>query len=88
MRWLLVLVAACSAHMTPPPPPDATVWPTCADDPRATPESLAEKAALYDARVMSLYTTPPMPWVLDVQLAPGTDPEAATAADVVAWRSG
>jgi hypothetical protein len=88
MRWLLVLAAACSARMTPPPAPDATIWPTCADDPRATPESLAQKAALYDARVMSLYTTPATPWVLDVQLQPGTDPETATAADVAVWRSG
>jgi hypothetical protein len=88
MRWPLLLLAACSARMTPPPPPDATAWPTCTGDPRATPESLADKAALYDARVVSLYTTPQMPWVLDVQLAPGTDPETATAADVIAWRSG
>ena len=29
-----------------------------------------------------------MPWVLDVAIAPGIDPEAATAADVAAWRSG
>jgi hypothetical protein len=85
MRWALVLVAACSA---PAPAPDATVWPTCADDPRATPETLAQKAAAYDARAIALHTTPQTPWVLDVQLGPGTDPETATAADVVAWRSG
>jgi hypothetical protein len=29
-----------------------------------------------------------MPWVLDVALAAGTDPETATSADVAAWRSG
>lgn len=87
MRWLLVLVAACSAHMVPPPAPDATIWPTCADDPRATPETLAQKAALYDARVTALYTTAQTPWVMDVQLAPGVNPETATAADVAAWRT-
>jgi len=92
MRWLPVLVAACgacSARMTSPPAPDApTVWPTCTGDPRATPESLAQKAALYDARVTALYTTPQTPWVMDVQLAPGIDPETATAADVAVWRTG
>jgi hypothetical protein len=88
MRWLFVLAAAACSARTPPPAPDATIWPTCADDPRATPESLAQKAALYDARVMSLYTTARTPWVLDVQLQPGTDPETATAADVAVWRSG
>ena len=29
-----------------------------------------------------------MPWVLDVELAAGTDPRAATNADVTVWRSG
>jgi hypothetical protein len=44
-----------------PPAPDATTWPTCADDPRATPESLAQKAAVYDARAIALHTTPATP---------------------------
>jgi hypothetical protein len=87
MRRLVLLVAACGTPAS-PPAPDAVVWSTCADDPRATPETLAQKAAAYDTRALALHTTPQTPWVLDVQLAPGTDPETATAADVVAWRSG
>jgi hypothetical protein len=61
---------------------------SCAADPRATPESLAQKAAAYDARALALHVHPQMPWVLDVALAPGVDPEMATYADVAAWRSG
>jgi hypothetical protein len=87
MRRLLLLVAACGTPVS-PPAPDAVVWSTCANDPRATPETLAQKAAAYDTRALALHTTPQTPWVLDVQLAPGADPETATAADVVAWRSG
>jgi len=64
------------------------VWSTCAGDLRATPETLAQKAAAYDARAIALHTTAQTPWVLDVELATGTDPETATAADVVVWRSG
>ncbi len=64
------------------------VWSTCPDEPRATPESLAEKAAIYDARALALHATPDHPWVVDVAIAPGVDPETATAADVVQWRSG
>ena len=66
----------------------APVWSTCASDPRATPETLAAKAAIYDARAIALHTTAATPWVLDVALATGVDPETATAADVAAWRSG
>ncbi len=80
MRIALLLAAGCAA--TP------TTWPTCEDDPRATPESLAEKAAAYDARLAALHVHPQLPWVLDVTIAAGVDPEVATAADVVAWRSG
>jgi len=60
---------------------------SCPEDPRATPESLADKAAIYDARALALHVHPQMPWVLDVALAPGIDPETATSADVVAWRA-
>src|SRR5438067_9976846 len=80
MRRVLLIVAACHEAASPPP--------TCAGEPRATPESLADKAARYDARVLGLHVAPQMPWVLDVQIAAGIDPEAATVADVVAWRSG
>jgi hypothetical protein len=81
----LVLVVACAEPAMKPAP---IVWPTCDDDPRATPESLADKAAGYDARLASLHVGPHTPWVLDVAIAAGVDPEAATANDVVAWRSG
>ncbi|HEX7466410.1 MAG TPA: hypothetical protein VF309_07210, partial [Usitatibacter sp.] len=60
----------------------------CDGDPRATPESLAAKASTYDARAIALHTTQATPWILDVQLASAVDPEVATRADVVAWRSG
>jgi hypothetical protein len=63
-------------------------WSSCATDPRATSESLAQKAAIYDQRAIALHVHPQMPWVLDVQLAAGVDPELATSADVAAWRSG
>src|SRR5262249_23001172 len=66
----------------------APVWSTCPDEPRATKETLAQKADAYDVRAMALHVHPKMPWVLDVTLAAGKDPETATAADVVAWRSG
>jgi hypothetical protein len=61
---------------------------TCPNEPRATAETLAQKAATYDARAIALHTAPSHPWVIDVAIAPGVDPELATAADVVYWRSG
>jgi hypothetical protein len=64
------------------------VFSTCPDEPRATAESLADKAAAYDARLVGLHIAEPHPWVLDVITAPGTDPLTATAADVIVWRSG
>src|SRR3569623_2030916 len=90
MRWPVLVVCACSApaaNVVPDAPVDAVTYSTCADDPRATPESLAAKAAAYDARVLGLHVQPQMPWVLDVTIAPGVDPETATVNDVVAWRS-
>lgn len=64
------------------------VFSRCGDEPRATPETLAQKAAAYDARLLGLHTRPELPWVMDVVLAAGVDPETATASDVAAWRSG
>jgi hypothetical protein len=78
--------AACDAPAAPPPPPPP--WDTCANEPRATAETLAAKAAAYDARALALHVGPATPWVLDVELVPGADPRTATAADVRAWRSG
>ena len=71
--------------------PDAAapiIYSRCPQEPRATPESLAQKAAAYDARVLGLHAHPQMPWVVDVVVKPGTDPEKATHDDVVAWWSG
>jgi len=64
------------------------VFSTCPGDARATPESLAAKAAIYDQRALALHTQTKMPWVVDVALRSGADPETATASDVVVWRSG
>ena len=98
MRWLVLAMCACSVCACSPgakvapdasdATADAVVYSTCAGDPRATPESLAAKAAAYDARVLGLHVHPQMPWVLDVAIGPGVDPETATVNDVVAWRSG
>ena len=63
-------------------------WSRCEGDPHATPESLATKAAAYDARILGLHIHPEMPWVLDAALVAGTNPETATVQDVAAWRSG
>ena len=60
----------------------------CPNEPRATAESLARKAAVYDARAIGLHTAPSHPWVIDVMLGSGVDPETATATDVAYWRSG
>ena len=60
----------------------------CEQEPRATAESLAEKARVYDERAIGLHTHPLMPWVVDVVLEPGTNPETATHVDVAAWWSG
>ena len=71
--------------------PDAAepiIYSRCPQEPRATPETLAQKAAAYDARVLGLHAHAQMPWVVDVVVAPGTDPERATRDDVVHWWSG
>ena len=86
-RCLLPVVAACAAPVPAPDAPPAPVYSRCPQTTRATPESLAAKAAAYDARLVTLHVTPAMPWVQDVSVAPGSDPRAATAADVVAWRA-
>ncbi|MBA3460761.1 MAG: hypothetical protein H0T46_12410, partial [Deltaproteobacteria bacterium] len=63
-------------------------WSRCPVETRATAESLAQKAAAYDARAIGLHAHPQMPWVVDVVTKPGTDPESATWRDVEAWWSG
>src|SRR6188508_995839 len=61
------------------------VFSRCEQEPRATPESLAMKAAVYDKRAIALHTHPQMPWAVDVVLKAGVDPETATSSDVEAW---
>ena len=62
-------------------------WSTCEGEPRATAESLAQKAAIYDERAIALHTHAQLPWVMDVAIR-AVDPETARASDVVIWRSG
>src|SRR5687768_3479879 len=63
-------------------------WSRCEGEPRATTESLAQKATAYDERVSGLHMHPQMPWVIDVVLRDGVDPVSATWHDVAAWWSG
>jgi len=71
-------------------------WPTCDDEPLATPESLADKAAGYDDIAARLHVHPELPWMMGVTLPCATPectgpavPEAeATWQDVEAWHSG
>ncbi len=70
-------------------------WSTCADDPLATPESLAEKAAFYDDIAGRLHIHPELKWVTDVRLKKvevacpeGVEPpcyDAAVGLDVATW---
>src|SRR5689334_18075908 len=85
---LLVLAACGSDSSTTLPGAAPVVYAQCKDAPRATTESLAEKARIYDARAIALHAHPQMPWVVDVVLKPGVDPERATASDVEQWWSG
>jgi hypothetical protein len=66
------------------------VWPSCPGDPKATAETLAAKAAVYEARVRTLHLSPATPWVMDLVLQPGADPTLASTDyhRVAAWRSG
>src|SRR5688572_29401248 len=70
--------------------PDAgpTVWDTCPDEPRATAESLADKAAYYDAIAARLHIHPELRWLAPVRLAAGADEATATWMDVERWSTG
>ncbi|MBI5501896.1 MAG: hypothetical protein HY907_16755 [Deltaproteobacteria bacterium] len=63
-------------------------WDTCADEPRATAESLAEKAARYDALATRLHIHPLLRGLAPVHLPSGVTEATATFADVDGWRSG
>ncbi len=68
-------------------------WSTCPDEPLATSETLAEKAAYYDEIATRLHIHPDLKWIMSVQLG-GTDttpavPETqATWGDVSQWHTG
>lgn len=61
------------------------VYPDCADDPGATSESLADKAAYYDAIAPRLHVHPDVGLALAVRLKPGVSQSKATWRDVEAW---
>jgi hypothetical protein len=86
--WLLAIAACGESSSTTMPDAAPVVYAQCKGEPRATAESLAEKARIYDARALALHAHPQMPWVVDVVLKPGVDPETATASDVAQWWSG
>lgn len=80
------------------------VWPTCDDDPLATPKTLAQKAAYYDELSTRLNLHPLLKFVTHVDLpqveiecvgdqvgpcyGPAVDPAIATWEDVVEWSTG
>ena len=74
----------------------APSWDACADEPRATAETLADKAAGYEDLAWRLHVHPSLKWLSPVTLAPDPAdpgqpavPEAqATWQDVERWHSG
>ena len=71
-------------------------WPRAEDEPRATPESLAEKARFYDDIAARLHVHPDLKWIMSVTLPcggedcsePAVTQEQATWRDVQRWHSG
>jgi hypothetical protein len=64
------------------------VYPDCADDPRATPESLAAKAAHYDELARNLHVQPQHNIVNSVELKDGFTQKSATWKDVARFHVG
>ncbi len=60
----------------------------CAGEPRATSESLAQKAAGFEEISRRLHVNPGLEWMTDVTLPAGADPATATWKDVPAWVTG
>ncbi len=60
----------------------------CEDDPRATAESLADKAAYYDAIAARVHLHPRLRWLAPVRLRDGADEASATIDDVEQWHTG
>lgn len=63
------------------------VWDTCPNEPRATPSTLAQKAAAYEARMRSLHVDPDIGWTMGVVLKDGVDPATATFGDIASWHT-
>ena len=63
-------------------------WSTCPDEPLATVETLAEKAAAYDELAARLHIHPELKWITDVTLAPDVPLDTATWEDVETFHSG
>jgi len=61
---------------------------TCDGETRGTPETLAEKAAHYDAIATRLHLHPQLKWIMNVTLKPGATEATATWEDVQQWHSG
>ncbi len=61
---------------------------SCASDPRATVETLAEKAAWYDDIATRVHLHPQLKWIMGVTLRDGVAQEDATFADVEQWHTG
>lgn len=64
------------------------VFGACEGETRGTPETLAEKAAHYDAIATRLHLHPDLKWVMNVTLKPEATEATATWADVQQWHSG
>ena len=74
----------------------APQWPRPASAPEDTPESLAQKAAFYDAIAVRLHMHPDLNWIMSVTLdaapddpsQPAVPQERASWQDVAQWHSG
>jgi hypothetical protein len=60
----------------------------CEGEPRATPESLREKAEGYDSLAKRMHVHPDLKWMSGVELPQGVSPDDATYQDVERWLSG
>jgi hypothetical protein len=59
----------------------------CADEPRRTPESLAQKADYFEEAARRLHIHPQLGWLSNVVLKTGVAESTATVADVESWDS-
>lgn len=66
----------------------APAWGTCPADPLATKETLAGKAAYYDAIASRLHIHPQLKWIAHVRLKEGAAEKDATWEDVESWHTG